>query len=363
MKVQPLRMKPQVRADVAVMGALDRSFVSDIHASVSPSVALIMPRGVRNSTAQGSGFAVAVHNVSYILTSAHVAAGGMSVEVALPGDGFKERYNATVVGRAPGGEDIALLSLPDDAPPLPLLDFGDSNALRPGEFVVALGHPSGMRGAVSLGVLSGRSELPAFCTSAVAPDELGADSAGSDDDGSAAVQYLVTDAAFAGGMSGGPLCGDDGLVYGVNTLVDGRLRGLGNLAIASNRVRVAAEAIASLSAAKGSACFALRLVLFNDQFNKRARVEKVLTSRAGLSAEAAKVAMMGAHTTGRGVVRVFEASSPSEEDAEEDAEKEADGAGSGAGGAPLPMEMVEEAEALLAKLAAEDLLVELERVY
>ena len=152
------------RAHVAavVMAALDRTFVSEVYDRISPSVALIMPRGVRNTSAQGSGFVVAVNGTRYILTSAHVAAGGMTVEVAYPADGFTKRHNASVVGRAPGGEDLALLALNDAkvVESLAPLDFGDSGSLRPGCFVIALGHPSGIRGAVTLGVLSGRMEMP-----------------------------------------------------------------------------------------------------------------------------------------------------------------------------------------------------------
>ena len=99
--------------------------------------------------------------VPRILTSAHVAAGGMSVEVAFSKDGYTERHNATVVGRAPGGEDLALLDLDGGkAIDCPALTLGDSDALRLGEFVIALGHPSGLRGAVTLGVVSGKVTLP-----------------------------------------------------------------------------------------------------------------------------------------------------------------------------------------------------------
>lgn len=342
----PMRSIAAVRrAHVAavVMAALDRTFVSEVYDRISPSVALIMPRGVRNTSAQGSGFVVAVNGTRYILTSAHVAAGGMTVEVAFPADGFTKRHNASVVGRAPGGEDLALLALNDAkvVESLAPLDFGDSGSLRPGCFVIALGHPSGIRGAVTLGVLSGRMELPSFGSATGSAEQDGGEN---DDDAAAAgtkkTPFLVTDAALAGGMSGGPLCGDDGRVYGVNTLVDGRLRGLGNLAISSDRAREVVLAIAAQKEVE-SQSRAIRLLLFNDRFNSRARVLGVL-QEAGLSEEEANAAMMGAHTSGRGVVRVF---------------------GRAADGTPLTDETLEAAEKLRADLAARDLLVELERVY
>ena len=64
----------RVHVAAVVMAALDRTFVSEVYDRISPSVALIMPRGVRNTSAQGSGFVVAVNGTRYILTSAHVAA-------------------------------------------------------------------------------------------------------------------------------------------------------------------------------------------------------------------------------------------------------------------------------------------------
>jgi S1-C subfamily serine protease len=100
------------RCRSVLFATLDREFVTNVYNQCSPSVALVLPRGVRNITTQGSGFVIAVNNDErYILTSAHVAAGGMTVEVALPSDNYAVRYNASVIGRAPNGEDIALLVL------------------------------------------------------------------------------------------------------------------------------------------------------------------------------------------------------------------------------------------------------------
>ena len=332
-----------------LFSTLDREFVTNVYNQCSPSVALVLPRGVRNTTAQGSGFVIAIDDERYILTSAHVAAGGMTVEVALPSDNYAVRYNASVVGRAPNGEDIALLALNDATVSASLipLKFGDSNKLNPGCFVIAMGHPSGLRGAVTLGVLSGRLELPVFDTMS------GTTSNGEEDTAAncTMVPYLVTDAAFAGGMSGGPLCGEDGQVYGVNTLFDGRLRGLGNLAIGSDRaLQVARTIVSQRKVETQNACREIRLVLYNDRFNTRARVFSVLLE-AGLSEEKANAVMMDAHKTGRGVVQIFETQA-------------AYGTEVGQGiGNLLTEEVVEKAERLRSALITADLLVELERIF
>jgi S1-C subfamily serine protease len=325
------------------MSMLDRTFVADAAESASDSLVLVVPKGVRNTTAQGSGFVVNALGVPRILTSAHVAAGGMTVEVAFSKDGYTERHNATVVGRAPGGEDLALLDLDGGkAIDCPALTLGDSDALRLGEFVIALGHPSGLRGAVTLGVVSGKVTLPVSSV----PQELTASDADEETRSGegATVPYLVTDAAFAGGMSGGPLLDPSGAVVGVSTFVRPELRGLGNYAIASNRAAKVIEEIAQAAAGEAARfCVGFRVLLFNDRFNKRAHVEAVL-KEGGLSAEEARVAMMSAHTMGRGVVRTFDVVR-SIGDREDDVRAAS-----------------EQAEALRAALAAADLLVEVEKV-
>ena len=325
------------------MSDLDRSFVADVAASASASLVLVVPRGVRNTSSQGSGFVVDVGGMAHVLTSAHVAAGGMTVEVAFSTDGWNQRHNATVVGRAPGGEDLALLKL--DAGKsinLPALVVGDSDALRLGEFVIALGHASGLRGAVTLGVVSAKTDLP---TSSVPQEVVSSDADASDTASEATVPYLVTDAAFAGGMSGGPLLSSAGDVVGVNTLVRPELRGLGNYAIASSRVATVLQEISK--AADGDQkrrCVGYRLVLFNDRFNKRQRVEDELKG-VGLTADEAREAMMSAHTTGRGTIRRFETTSDSSGDREDALRAAAD-----------------QAESLSSALASADLLVEVEKL-
>lgn len=141
-----------------------------------------------------------------------------------------------------------------------------------------------------------------------------------------------------------------GNVVGVNTLVRPELRGLGNYAIASSCVATVLDAIALGLAEDGDACRCIgyRIVLFNDRFNKRQRVESILMQEAGLSMDEAQAAMMRAHTTGRGIVRTFEVTRA---------------ASSGGGNDGDARSAAEAAEAMRALLASADLLVEVERVF
>ena len=101
--------------------------------------------------------------------------------------------------------DIALLEIVPSGPQLPVADLGDSDALRVGEWVIAIGNPLGLDHTVTLGIVSakGRSGF-----------------GGQFDD------FLQTDAAINPGNSGGPLLNAQGKIVGINTLVLERTQGL-----------------------------------------------------------------------------------------------------------------------------------------
>ena len=110
--------------------------------------------GVRQSLVEirnghrGVGAGTIWHPEGLILTNAHVV-GRRSLQVALP-DGRK--FSAQVVAHDES-RDIAALSV--DAVDLPTIELGDSQSLRPGQWVLALGHPWGVAGAVTAGVVAG----------------------------------------------------------------------------------------------------------------------------------------------------------------------------------------------------------------
>jgi serine protease Do len=101
--------------------------------------------------------------------------------------------------------DIALLQIIPTGAPLPVAELGDSDAIRVGEWVIAVGNPLGLDHTVTLGILSAKGRT---------------DFGGQFDD------YLQTDAAINPGNSGGPLVNAQGKVIGINTLVLERTQGL-----------------------------------------------------------------------------------------------------------------------------------------
>ena len=323
-------------ASLAMSGALDRGFVKDITARCLPSVVLVTPLDPRDgprararerrgrSTGQGSGIAVRYGEETFVLTSAHCLQGGMGVEVSLASDAFEAQHEATVIGRGADGLDLAVLRIPAAAAvSLTPLEFA-TTAPTLGEFAIAIGNAGNVRPAVSLGIVSGVSDFLMKESQAADRERRGP---------KPDPPYVVTDAALAGGMSGGPLLNDEGLVMGVCTLVRPQQGGIGNYAISALRASEALVEIMAEAESLPTTGNQLTLYLCNDRVNKRSRVEGVL-KKAGLDDDAARSAMMAAHRTGRGAVRTWQISDPAFET---------------------------EAEALRAELANGDLLVELER--
>jgi serine protease Do len=155
----------------------------------------------------GSGFFV--HPDGYLVTNAHVVDGATEVQVRLAGG---RRLKGQVVGRD-GRVDLALVKV-ESKDKLPVLPLGDSDILRVGEFVLALGHPFGLEQTVSFGIVSRRG------TSLVA---------------AAPVDFIQTDASVNPGNSGGPLVNMAGQVVGVNSMA--ARNGSIGFAIPSNLVK------------------------------------------------------------------------------------------------------------------------------
>jgi serine protease Do len=182
---------------------------------------------IRPQRASGSG--VIVDASGFIITNAHVIRGAQQLRVALPaivsGTSILSPPARTVEAQIVGLDletDLAVIKVAADA--LATLPFGDSDAIRVGQLVLAVGSPHGLQNSVSLGVVS-----------AVAR-QLEAESP---------MIYVQTDAAINPGNSGGPLVDLRGRLVGINTLIlsqSGAYEGVG-FSVPSNIVRTVYEQI------------------------------------------------------------------------------------------------------------------------
>ena len=149
------------------------------------------PGGPRERHGLGSGFIVDPEG--YVVTNRHVIAGADEITVTLH-DG--RSLAADLVGQDEK-TDLALLKVEADEA-LPSVAFGDSEAVRPGDWVIAVGNPFGLGGSVTAGIVSARGrDLP----------------------GGSIIDFLQIDAPINRGNSGGPTFDVTGKVIGVNTAI------------------------------------------------------------------------------------------------------------------------------------------------
>ena len=145
----------------------------------------------RRATSLGSGFII--DSSGYIVTNHHVIAGADEISVRLSDDTTLE---AELVG-SDEKTDLAVLKVTSDVD-LPAAEWGDSDSIRVGDWVLAIGNPFGLGGTVTAGILSARQR------------DI---NAGPYDD------FLQTDASINRGNSGGPMFDMDGKVIGVNSMI------------------------------------------------------------------------------------------------------------------------------------------------
>ena len=152
-----------------------------------------MPRQRRNQRSLGSGFIV--NEDGYVLSNYHVVKGATKIMVLLYGE--TEELPAKLIGYDEA-YDLALLQIEANRT-FPYVALGDSDAIEPGEFAIAIGNPYGLNNTVTFGIVSakGRSDVGA----------------------NRYQRYIQTDVAINPGNSGGPLFNIYGQVIGINTLI------------------------------------------------------------------------------------------------------------------------------------------------
>ena len=166
----------------------------------------------RDQVVQAAGSGFIIDKSGLIVTNNHVVEGANKIRVSLYGEDEDVEYDAKIIGRDPL-TDSALIQLTEKPNhPLPVIAFGDSSKLEPGDWVMAIGNPFNLAHTVSVGVISAMER----------PFEVAENRF---------AQVLQTDAAINPGNSGGPLLNIRGEVIGINTAIIADGRQSGNIGI------------------------------------------------------------------------------------------------------------------------------------
>ncbi|MDR1612354.1 MAG: Do family serine endopeptidase [Planctomycetota bacterium] len=170
------------------------------------------PKQDQERRTRGFGSGVIIDPEGHILTNNHVIADADKVadkiEVLIAGGGKGKTYEAELVGRDPNS-DLAVIKLKEPPANLTAAQLGDSDAMKPGNVVLAIGSPMSLTQSVSTGIISAKGRA------------LGQ---------IAYEQFIQTDASINPGNSGGPLVNLDGKVIGLNTIIltkSGGFEGIG----------------------------------------------------------------------------------------------------------------------------------------
>jgi Do/DeqQ family serine protease len=154
------------------------------------------PRSQQAPVRQGVGSGVIISPDGYIVTNNHVVDGADEISVVL---NDKREFKAKLIGTDPS-TDIALIKI--DASSLPTLKFSNSDNLKLGEWVLAVGNPFNLTSTVTAGIVSAKSR-----DIGINPDQMRIES------------FIQTDAAVNPGNSGGALVNTRGELVGINTAI------------------------------------------------------------------------------------------------------------------------------------------------
>jgi putative serine protease PepD len=167
------------------------------------------PFGATTQTERALGSGFVIDRAGHIVTNYHVVRGATTIQVSFSNN---ERYRARVVGSDPS-TDIAVLEVSVPASALKALPLGNSDAVRVGDQVIAIGNPFGLDRSVTAGIVS------AVQRRIEAPNDL------------SIAHVIQTDAALNHGNSGGPLLNAQGQVVGVNAQIETGGASQGNVGI------------------------------------------------------------------------------------------------------------------------------------
>jgi serine protease Do len=213
----------------ALVRTVDPSVVQIFATGLAPGGGIVGTQSDLVTPVRGSGSGVVVDASGYVVTNAHVVRGASRIRVEVPvtpeGQSLLARRSRIVNARLVGLDDetdLAVLKI--EATGLRALAFGDSDALKAGQVVLAFGSPLGLQNSVSLGIVSAVARQ-------LEPESP--------------MVYVQTDASINPGNSGGPLVDAKGRLVGINTLLvapSGVNSGLG-FAAPSNIVRTVFDQI------------------------------------------------------------------------------------------------------------------------
>lgn len=197
-----------------------KNYITKVSEEVGPAVVGISTTKsswIESQNSESAGSGIVFDSKGYIVTNQHVVEGGTKVMVSLPGG---KKVQAKVIGED-AKTDLAVLKV--ETTGLTAAKFGDSDAIRVGDSVIAIGNPLGeeFAGSVTSGILSAKDRDMSF----------------NDDGNSRTYNVLQTDASINPGSSGGALLNESGEVVGINTLKISSAEGMG-FAIPINEVKI-----------------------------------------------------------------------------------------------------------------------------